>query len=228
MFGFGKKKGKEGGADAAEDAAAPAPAEGEEGADGAPAKKKIPLMFLIAGGVGAVVILGGGGTAAFLLLRPQTPAASEGHGGAAGAHGRPARRSGGSHGGGGGGHGGGEGGSSSTPNPNAPTVREGPDGIVFYTLPDILVNMQTADGRPSFLKLKLTFELPDQDTADTITPDMPRLRDMFMTFLRELRPEDLAGSQGSFQLRQEIQRRVNLLIAPAHVNAVLIEEMLIN
>jgi flagellar FliL protein len=219
-----KKKGKDGGADAADDAAAPAP---EEGAEDAPAKKKIPLMFLIAGGVGAVVLLGGGGTAAFLLTRPQTPAASDGHGASGGGHARPARRSGGSHGGGGagGGHGGG---SSSTPDPNAPTVREGPDGIVFYTLPDILVNMQTADGRPSFLKLKLTFELPDQDTADTITPDMPRLRDMFMTFLRELRPEDLSGSQGSFQLRQEIQRRVNLLIAPSRVNAVLIEEMLIN
>ena len=57
---------------------------------------------------------------------------------------------------------------------------------------------------------------------------MPRLQDMFQTFLRELRPEDLQGSQGSYQLRAEIQRRVNLVIAPAKVNAVLIEEMLIN
>ena len=43
-----------------------------------------------------------------------------------------------------------------------------------------------------------------------------------------LRPEDLSGSQGSYQLRLEILRRVNLVIAPAKVNAVLIEEMLIN
>ena len=51
---------------------------------------------------------------------------------------------------------------------------------------------------------------------------------MFQTFLRELRPEDLSGSQGSYQLRMEILRRVNLVISPAKVNAVLIEEMLIN
>ena len=99
---------------------------------------------------------------------------------------------------------------------------------VFYTLPDVVVNMQTADGRPTFLKLKLTFELPDEHVAETIGPNMPRLQDMFQTFLRELRPEDLSGSQGSFRLRQELQRRVNLVIAPAKVNAVLIEEMLIN
>jgi flagellar FliL protein len=51
---------------------------------------------------------------------------------------------------------------------------------------------------------------------------------MFQTFLRELRPEDLAGSQGSYQLRAEILRRANLVASPAKVNAVLIEEMLIN
>jgi flagellar protein FliL len=42
-----------------------------------------------------------------------------------------------------------------------------------------------------------------------------------------LRPEDMAGSQGNYQLRLEILRRVNLVMAPHKVNAVLIEEMLI-
>jgi flagellar FliL protein len=107
-------------------------------------------------------------------------------------------------------------------------VREGPDGVVFYTMPDLVVNMQTADGRPTFLKLKLTLELPDHGAAETLEPNMPRLQDMFQTFLRELRPEDLSGSQGSYQLRMEILRRVNLVISPSKANAVLIEEMLIN
>jgi flagellar FliL protein len=107
-------------------------------------------------------------------------------------------------------------------------VKDGPDGVVFYSLPDVVVNMQTADGRPSFLKLKLTLELPDHDTADVLSPNMPRLQDMFQAFLRELRPEDLQGSQGGYQLRQEILRRVNLVIAPSRANAVLIEEMLVN
>jgi flagellar FliL protein len=95
-------------------------------------------------------------------------------------------------------------------------------------MPDVVVNMQTADGRPTFLKLKLTLELPDEHTVEELDPNMPRLQDMFQTFLRELRPEDLSGSQGSYQLRMEILRRVNLVIAPSKANAVLIEEMLIN
>jgi flagellar FliL protein len=106
-------------------------------------------------------------------------------------------------------------------------ISEGPDGVVFYAMPDLTANLQSTDGRPTFLKLKLTFELPDKDTADAIEPNAPRLNDMFQTFLRELRPEELNGSQGNYQLRAEIQRRVNLVIAPAKVNAVLIQEMLV-
>lgn len=197
--------------------------EGEEGAEGeAPAKKKPPILIIaIAAGV---LVLGGGGAAAFFLMKPKPDAHAE-----AGEHGKEKKekkekkeeK---------GGHGEkkeGEGGAAA-PAGGAPVVKEGPDGVVFYTLPDIVVNMQTADGKSTFLKLKLTFELPDQDTADELTPNLPRLQDMFQAFLRELRPEDLNGSQGTYQLRYELLRRVNLVAAPAKVNAVLIEEMLIN
>src|ERR1700741_1822829 len=81
----------------------------------------------------------------------------------------------------------------------AAQVREGPNGVLFYTLPDIVVNMQTADGRPTFLKLKLTLEMPDQDAVDALEPNMPRLQDMFQPFLRELRPVVRARSHGAVQ-----------------------------
>ena len=166
--------------------------------------------------LGAVVVLAGGGTGAYLVLfkKPPTPAEAAAKAKAEKAKKAKAKE--------------GEKKEGGKPDPNAPVVKDGPDGVVFYTLPDVVVNMQTADGRPSFLKLKLTLELPDHDTADVLNPNMPRLNDMFQAFLRELRPEDLTGSQGSYLLRTEIQRRVNLVIAPSHVNAVLIEEMVQN
>ena len=185
-------------------------ADGEEG-EGGPAKKKLPLKIIIIAAVAAVLVLGGGGTAAFLLLSPKDAA----HADKKADHGKKkdAKEKKGKDG---------------KAEKTVGTVTEGPNGVLFYTMPNVVVNMQTADGKPTFLKLKLTMEVPDQDTADLLEPNMPRLQDMFQTFLRELRPEDLQGSQGSYQLRSEIQRRVNMVIAPAKVNAVLIEEMLIN
>jgi flagellar FliL protein len=94
-------------------------------------------------------------------------------------------------------------------------------------LTELLVNVSTADGRPSNLKLKLTLEAADQDVVDAVEPQLPRVMDQFQSFLRELRVDDLSGSAGSYRLRLELLRRVNLAVAPAQVNAVLIEEMLV-
>jgi flagellar FliL protein len=182
-------------------------AEAVEG-EGAPAKKKLTPKLMIIIGAAAVLVLGGGGAGAFFLLKPKP---DEAHAKKDAGKEKKKEKKDGKEG-----------------EKLAGEVREGPDGILFYTMPDVVVNMQTADGRATFLKLKLTLEVPDQATVDLLEPNMPRLQDMFQTFLRELRPEDLQGSQGSYQLRVEIQRRVNLVIAPAKVNAVLIEEMLIN
>ncbi len=179
------------------------PGEAEDGVEpSAGGRKMPPLKVLVAAGVGALVVLGGGGAGAMMML-----------GGGKAAHHKPhaAKKD----------AGGKDGKGAVSP------ISEGPDGVVFYTMPDMVVNIQSADGRPTYLKLKLAFELPDEDAAEAIEPNAPRLNDMFQSFLRELRPDDLAGSQGSYALRQEIQRRVNLVIAPSKVNAVLVQEMLI-
>lgn len=195
-----------------------APVDGDETAvdgEGAPGKKKPPLKMLIIAGVGALVVLGGGGAGAFILLKPKPAAEGEAHGEKTEKKAAKDEK--------------GKGKGKDGEAPASPAViRPGPDGVVFYTMPDIVVNMQTPEGKATFLKLRLTLELPDQAVSSELDPNLPRLQDMFQTFLRELRPEDLSGSQGSYQLRMEILRRVNLVIAPAKVNAVLIEEMLIN
>ena len=216
MLKFGKKKQAEG----TDVAVAEGAGKGGDGEGAAPAKKKLPLLFIII--PVALLVLGGGGAGAFFMLSPK-PAAADG------AEGHEAPKDDGhgdtkkaDKGGGHGGKGGGE------PDPALGKITEGPDGVTFYTLPDMVVNIQTADGRPAYLKLRLTLELEDAHLADQLMAEMPRLQDMFQGFLRELRTEDLNGSAGNFQLRAEILRRVNLILAPGKAEAVLIEEMLVN
>jgi len=216
MFKFGKKKGAKSDDEANLPAVSDTPApEGEEGAD-VPKKKKLPLLFIII--PAALVVLGGGGAAAFFLLQPKPAAAEDGGHGAEkkGGHEKKAEKKGKSHGGG-----------DAPADPAMGVIAEGPEGVTFFTLPDMVVNIQSPDGRPTFLKLKLTLETKDAAVAEQLQAEMPRMQDMFQGFLRELRPEDLAGSAGTFQLRAEILRRVNLIAAPGKVDAVLVEEMLV-
>jgi flagellar protein FliL len=56
---------------------------------------------------------------------------------------------------------------------------------------------------------------------------MPRVTDIFQTYLHELRPADLNGSAGLFRLKEELTKRVNLALAPIPVSAVLFKEIVI-
>ncbi|QYU67282.1 argininosuccinate synthase [Leptolyngbya sp. 15MV] len=56
---------------------------------------------------------------------------------------------------------------------------------------------------------------------------MPRLVDLFATYLREVRPEELRGSAGTHRLREELIARASLAAAPARVTDVLFVEILV-
>ncbi|QPF82826.1 flagellar basal body-associated protein FliL [Bradyrhizobium genosp. L] len=98
----------------------------------------------------------------------------------------------------------------------------------FVDIPDMLVNLVGAPGeRVQYLKLKLVLEVKEEKQAEAIKPALPRVTDLFQTYMRELRPSDLNGSAGLFRLKEELTKRVNLALAPNQVNAVLFKEVVI-
>lgn len=98
----------------------------------------------------------------------------------------------------------------------------------FVDLPDMLVNLVGAPGeRVQYLKLKLVLEVKEEKQVESIKPALPRVTDLFQTYMRELRPSDLNGSAGLFRLKEELTKRVNLALAPNQVSAVLFKEVVI-
>ena len=102
-----------------------------------------------------------------------------------------------------------------------------PATAAFFDIPDIIVNIQTPDSAPAFLKLSVSLELDKAEAKATIEPVLPRIIDQFQTYLRELRVEDIRGSAGVMRLKEELLRRVNLAVAPTPVHDVLLKEMII-
>jgi flagellar FliL protein len=102
-----------------------------------------------------------------------------------------------------------------------------PPQVAFSDVPDILVNIQSNDGTPAYLKLSLSLEM-DNDLAKTgMQALMPRLVDQFQSYLRELRLEDLKGSEGVLRLKEELLRRADAAAAPYKVRDVLLKQMII-
>ena len=102
-----------------------------------------------------------------------------------------------------------------------------PPKVAFSDMADILVNIQSSDGTPAYLKLGVSLELEDEEQKKAMEPLMPRVTDQFQAYLRELRLDDLKGSAGVLRLKEELLRRVNVAAAPYHVRDVLLKEMIV-
>ncbi|MDE2329634.1 MAG: flagellar basal body-associated protein FliL [Bradyrhizobium sp.] len=103
-----------------------------------------------------------------------------------------------------------------------------PKPPAFIEIPDMLVNLAGLPGeRVQYLKVKLTLEVKDEKQVEAIKPNLPRVTDLFQTYLRELRPIDLSGSAGLFRLKEELTRRVNAAVEPNQVSAVLFKEIVV-
>jgi flagellar FliL protein len=90
----------------------------------------------------------------------------------------------------------------------APPPRPG-----FVDLPEIVSNLNAPGRRPSFVRLRARIEIADMQDAPLVNAAMPRLVDLFSTYLREVRPEELRGSVGSHRLREELLARAGLAVA---------------
>ena len=98
----------------------------------------------------------------------------------------------------------------------------------FVEVPDMMVNLVGAAGeRVQYLKVKIVLEVKEEKQIEAIKPSMPRVSDIFQTYMRELRAGDLNGSAGLFRLKEELTRRVNAAVAPQQVSAVLFKEIMI-
>ncbi len=98
----------------------------------------------------------------------------------------------------------------------------------FIEVPDMLVNLAGNPGeRVQYLKVKVALEVKEEKQVEAIKPNLPRVTDIFQTYLRELRPADLNGSAGLFRLKEELTRRVNAAVSPSEVNAVLFKEVVV-
>lgn len=106
----------------------------------------------------------------------------------------------------------------------APPPRSPP---AFVDLPEIVANLNVPGRRASFVRLRAKIEISRAEDTAAVQAAMPRLQDLFQTYLREVRPEELRGSAGTHRLREELIARANLAAAPARITDVLFVEMLV-
>ncbi|OFX08775.1 MAG: flagellar basal body protein FliL [Alphaproteobacteria bacterium RIFOXYD12_FULL_60_8] len=103
----------------------------------------------------------------------------------------------------------------------------GPEGTVFYDLPEMTVNLDSLGRKKAYLKIRVALALATPEDTAIVEAVMPRIVDNFQVYLRELRVDDLQGAAGMYRLREELLSRVIAASKPARVSDVLFKEMLV-
>ena len=98
-------------------------------------------------------------------------------------------------------------------------------GESFVDVPAMVVNLRNADGGTRFLKLHFMLVPGAGTTPDALQGQLPLLLDSYQPFLRELRPEDLAGSAAVFRIKEEMLVRANATLGAGKVKDVLIQDL---
>jgi flagellar FliL protein len=118
---------------------------------------------------------------------------------------------------------------------SADSREPGPRTVTFMDMPEIVTNLNAPGRRAVYVKLRSKLELARHEDGALVQASMPRLIDLFQTYLREVRPEELRGSAGTQRLREELVARANIAVAQAgrgdaqqiRVNDVLFIEILV-
>ncbi len=98
---------------------------------------------------------------------------------------------------------------------------------IFLDLPEMIANMNAGGRRAAYIKMRAKLELARKEDVGVVQAAMPRVVDLFQGYLREMRPEELRGTAGTYRLREELMARTNIAAAPAHVTDVLFVEVLV-
>lgn len=168
----------------------------EEGAEAAKAAKpKSKKKLIIIGAAAGVLLLGGGGATAFMLS-----------GGSAKAETAESAKV-----------------ESNAAEAGGGEASGGKDAYV--DVPAFMVNLRSPDGQARFLKLHFMIVPADGVAPDTLKEKLPLVMDSFQPFLRELRPEDLAGSAAVFRIKEEMMVRATATLGDGQVKDILIQDL---
>jgi flagellar FliL protein len=171
----------------------------EEGAEGAPQKKKMSGKKLVLFIVLPLLLLGGGGAAAYFLLFKEDPKKAEaGH----------------------------EGEVEAAAEEEAAAEDEA-HPPVFIELPKMQANLIMTGKKQPFMVTTLVLEVGSPEEQKLVEELQPRIENEIVTYLRSLRPEDVQGAAGLQRLREELLLRVKAAAKPAKVKDILFKEMLI-
>ncbi len=89
---------------------------------------------------------------------------------------------------------------------------------VFYDLPDFKLELRGDGNDKKMLRLGVNLELSSVEDIKSIEALTPKINDVILSHVIELRPEEASGANGLYWLKEELLYRINLVVSPIKVS----------
>ena len=95
-----------------------------------------------------------------------------------------------------------------------------------HSLDTFVVNLADSGGK-RFLRVKMSVELRDQETAEQVKKQLPRIQDKILTILSTKKFQDISTVKGKSDLRAEIAATIDTIFSKGAVTNVYFTEFVI-
>jgi flagellar FliL protein len=111
--------------------------------------------------------------------------------------------------------------------PTAPKVPDdkNPNADLFYDLPEVLVALHDSGQGALLLKFGISVESPSIEDLGQVKQFVPRVLDVFQTYIRTLDVKDLRGRRNLEKFREGLRQRIETATKPAKVTRVLFRDL---
>lgn len=94
---------------------------------------------------------------------------------------------------------------------------ENKQNIIFYDLPEITAVLRNSEGKNDLVSFKISIELSNKEDIQKIEVLLPRFYDTILAHTRELRTEEVSGTNGLYWLKEELLYRLKLVANPIKI-----------
>lgn len=98
---------------------------------------------------------------------------------------------------------------------------------VLFAVPEMVANLQAPGGVERYVKVDISVVAANRSALALVQKDLPRLQDLFLTYLRDMHASELQSSTGTWRLREALLARAAVVLGPGQVTNVLFTKLLI-
>lgn len=97
----------------------------------------------------------------------------------------------------------------------------------LFAMPQLITNLSDSGGVERYVKVDIRLVVAGRSALALVRSHEPELQDMFLSYLRDMRADELARPTSTWRLREDLLDRAAVIVGPGRVTNILFTTLLV-